>query len=103
MTSPQDTVIVKAEIYPPIGIARVGNSPDGFYLGPEVPDPHPLPPGSYRDDAGKLKREAAVKSNLKVPQEQEDKLIEAAKEAAAKDGVGAPGLAGGDDKKCVVM
>ncbi|HEX7645078.1 MAG TPA: LodA/GoxA family CTQ-dependent oxidase [Burkholderiaceae bacterium] len=59
MTSPQDTVIVKAEIYPPIGIARVGNSPDGFYLGPEVPDPHPLPPGSYRDDAGKLKREAA--------------------------------------------
>ena len=51
----------------------------------------------------KLKREAAVKANLKVPQEQEDKLIEAAKEAAAKDGVGAPGLAGGDDKKCVVM
>lgn len=59
MPTSQDTVIVKAAIYPPIGVARVGNSIDGYYLGPEVPDPHPLPPGSYRDEAGKLKREAA--------------------------------------------
>ena len=25
-------------IFPPIGIARVGNSPDGWYYGPEIPD-----------------------------------------------------------------
>lgn len=54
-----DTTIVKAAIYPSIGIARVGNSPTGWYLGPEVPDPLPLPPGSYRDETGALKREAA--------------------------------------------
>jgi hypothetical protein len=30
-----------------------------WYLGPEVPDPLPLPAGSYRDNTGALKREAA--------------------------------------------
>ena len=54
-----DKVIVKAAIYPSIGIARVGNSPTGWYIGPEVPDPLPLSPGSYRDGSGALKREAA--------------------------------------------
>jgi hypothetical protein len=54
-----DTTIVKAAIYPSIGIARVGNSLTDWYLGPEVPDPLPLPPGSYRDNTGALKREAA--------------------------------------------
>lgn len=54
-----DDCIVKAAIYPPIGICRVGDSPDGFYIGPEVPDPAPLPPGSYRDAEGRLRREAA--------------------------------------------
>jgi len=55
----KDQVIVKAAIYPSIGIARVGNSKKEWYLGPEVPDPLPLPLGSYRDDTGALKREAA--------------------------------------------
>ena len=54
-----DDCIVTAAIYPPIGICRVGNSPDGFTIGPEVPEPLPLPPGSYRDTKGRLKREAA--------------------------------------------
>jgi hypothetical protein len=54
-----DDCIVKAAIYPPIGICRVGNSPDDFYIGPEVTDPSALPPGSYRDTKGRLKREAA--------------------------------------------
>ncbi|MFS8055930.1 LodA/GoxA family CTQ-dependent oxidase [Rhizobium sp. BR 317] len=54
-----DEVIVKAAIYPSIGIARVGNSLTEWYIGPEVPDPLPLPPGSYRDHTGALKREAA--------------------------------------------
>ena len=61
MTSavPSDTTVVKAAIYPPIGIARVGNSPDEFYFSPEVPDPRPEAPGFYRDASGALKREAA--------------------------------------------
>ena len=55
----QDTRIVKAAIYPPIGIARVGNSATEFYIGPEVPDPAPEPAGYYRDAAGAIKRQAA--------------------------------------------
>jgi hypothetical protein len=51
--------IVTAAIYPPIGIARVGNSKEGFFLAPEVPDPLPEPPGFYRDKEGALKRQAA--------------------------------------------
>lgn len=51
--------IVKAAIYPPIGICRVGNSPEAFYIGPEVPEPLPKEPGAYRDAKGRLKREAA--------------------------------------------
>jgi hypothetical protein len=57
--TPLDTTIVKAAIYPSIGVARVGNSLTDWYLGPEVPDPLPLPAGSYRDSTGALKREAA--------------------------------------------
>lgn len=57
--NPPDECIVKAVIYPSIGVARVGNSPDEWYLGPETPDPKPLPPGAYRDKKGRLKRQAA--------------------------------------------
>ena len=57
--APLDATIVKAAIYPSIGVARVGNSATDWYLGPEVPDPLPLPAGSYRDSTGALKREAA--------------------------------------------
>ena len=55
----QDTAIVKAAIYPAIGVARVGNSPDEFFFGPETPDPAPMPPGFYRDAQHRLKRQAA--------------------------------------------
>jgi hypothetical protein len=57
----QDDFIVYAKIHPSIGIARVGNSrqPDGFYIGPQVVDPAPLPAQSYRDGTGALKREVA--------------------------------------------
>ena len=54
-----DTRVVKAAIYPPIGIARVGNSQDEYFLAPEVSDPLPEPPGFYRDAKGALKRQAA--------------------------------------------
>lgn len=58
--TPSDrTTVVKAAIFPPIGVARVGNSPDGFFIGPEVTDPPPHPAEYYRDGAGRLKRQAA--------------------------------------------
>lgn len=55
----EDRCIVRAAIYPPIGVCRVGDSPEEFYIGPEVPNPPPAPPGFYRDTEGRLKREAA--------------------------------------------
>lgn len=55
--------IVKAAIYPSIGIARVGNSTEqergkGYFIGPEVVDPPPVASG-YRDKNGRLQRQAA--------------------------------------------
>jgi L-Lysine epsilon oxidase N-terminal/L-lysine epsilon oxidase C-terminal domain len=54
-----DTVIVRAAIHPAIGIARIGDSENEFFVGPEVVDPAPAPPDFYRDAAGALKRQAA--------------------------------------------
>ncbi len=51
--------VVRAAIHPAIGVARVGNSLEEFYLGPEVPDPAAQPPGFYKDAAGAIKRETA--------------------------------------------
>jgi hypothetical protein len=55
---PKDDCIVKAVIYPSIGVARVGGA-DEWFIGPEVNEPEPLPLGSYRDKGGRLKRQAA--------------------------------------------
>ncbi|MBN9692560.1 MAG: LodA/GoxA family CTQ-dependent oxidase [Verrucomicrobia bacterium] len=57
-SAPADSTIVRAEIHPAIGVARVGNSESEYYLAPEVPDPAPQVPGFYRDATGALKREA---------------------------------------------
>ncbi|HSR50651.1 MAG TPA: LodA/GoxA family CTQ-dependent oxidase [Acidobacteriota bacterium] len=57
--NPQDPTIVKAAIHPAVGVARVGNSQDEYYIGPEVYPTPVLPPGSYRDGTGALKRQAA--------------------------------------------
>jgi hypothetical protein len=54
-----DAAIVTARIHPAIGIARVGNSEDHYFYGPEVVRPAPLEPGSYKDPHGALKRQAA--------------------------------------------
>ena len=54
-----DTAIVRAAIYPAIGIARLGNSESEYFLAPEVPDPLPEPPGFYRNSTGALKRQSA--------------------------------------------
>jgi hypothetical protein len=48
------------QIFPAIGIARLGNSPE-WYIGPELPFPAlPVPPpdGTYKDDACRVKRQA---------------------------------------------
>ena len=56
---PGGSTIVRAAIYPAIGVARLGNSENAYFLAPEVVDPLPEPPGFYRDQTGALKRQAA--------------------------------------------
>lgn len=52
--------IVKAGIYPPIGVMRVGNSENDYFIGPLVSEPVPLSDeNTYRDATGALKRQAA--------------------------------------------
>src|SRR5262245_10328696 len=51
--------IVRASIHPAIGIARVGNSPAEYYLGPEIPGGLPIAPDGYKDAHGAMKRQAA--------------------------------------------
>jgi hypothetical protein len=46
-------------IHPAIGIARVGNSPDGWSLGPETAGPHPVPPDGFKDAEGRIRPQAA--------------------------------------------
>jgi hypothetical protein len=47
------------KIHPAIGIARVGNSPDEFFIGPERIGERPDPPGGFKDDQCRVKRQAA--------------------------------------------
>jgi hypothetical protein len=51
--------VVRCEIHPTIGIARLGNSLDGFFIGPEAPGIPPRPDGGFKDTAGRIKRQAA--------------------------------------------
>ena len=51
--------IVRAAIHPAIGIARVGNSGDEYYFGPEIPGGLPIAPDGYKDASGAMKRQAA--------------------------------------------
>lgn len=53
------TTIVRAAICPGIGIARVGNSPDEYFIGPELPDVPLVVDGGFKDARGALKRQAA--------------------------------------------
>ena len=47
------------KIHPAIGIARVGNSPDEFFIGPERIGEHPTPAGGFKDAQCRVKRQAA--------------------------------------------
>lgn len=51
--------ITSIKIHPAIGIARVGNSPDEFFIGPEKPWERPNPPGGFKDNHCRVKRQAA--------------------------------------------
>jgi hypothetical protein len=57
------TMARRFRIHPSIGVARVGNSPDEFFIGPETPG-RPANWGngrfdSFRDAQGRIKRQAA--------------------------------------------
>lgn len=54
-----DTRIVRAAIYPGIGVARIGNSAKDYFVGPETMAPAERAPGFYRDAKGALKRQGA--------------------------------------------
>jgi hypothetical protein len=45
-------------IYPPVGIARIGNSPEHF-LASEIPGVSTVPDGGYKDKKGRIKKEVA--------------------------------------------
>ncbi|MET9271630.1 LodA/GoxA family CTQ-dependent oxidase [Kribbella sp. NPDC003557] len=47
------------KIHPAIGIARVGNSPDEFFVGPERLGERPEPAGGFKDAQCRVKRQAA--------------------------------------------
>src|SRR3954468_9656452 len=49
--------IAYCAIHPAVGVARVGDSPDEYFLGPEQPDGAETP-ASYKDRAGRVKRQA---------------------------------------------
>jgi hypothetical protein len=47
------------KIHPAIGIARLGNSPSEFFVGPEHRGERPEPPGGFKDGECRVKRQAA--------------------------------------------
>jgi len=52
--------IKSVAVYPPIGVARVGNAegPEEFFLASEVLGAPPRPAAGFRDSAGRIKRQA---------------------------------------------
>jgi hypothetical protein len=51
--------IAYCKIFPGIGIARLGNSPDQFFIGPETPGYAAAPEGGFKDGRGRVKRQAS--------------------------------------------
>ncbi len=51
--------ITAIKIHPAIGVARLGNSPTDFFIGPERPWDHPDPAGGFKDGQCRVKRQAA--------------------------------------------
>jgi hypothetical protein len=53
------SAITQVKIHPAIGIARLGNSPTDFFVGPEIPLDHTAPAGGYKDASCRVKRQAS--------------------------------------------
>lgn len=51
--------IDRVAIYPAIGIARVGNAPDAYFIGPTIPGQAAADPDDFRDKEGRIKRQGA--------------------------------------------
>ena len=51
--------LASVAIFPAIGIARVGNSPQQYFFGPEIPGMLPDQTENYRDPSGRILRQAA--------------------------------------------
>src|SRR5205807_8726054 len=54
-----DDQIASVAIHPAVGIARVGNSTESFFFGPEVPGALPHAVGGFKDAHGAVARQAA--------------------------------------------
>ena len=61
LASPHDDLarIVGVAVHPSIGIARVGNSADSFFFGPDLPGTLPVAPDGFKDASGAIARQAA--------------------------------------------
>ena len=62
VTSPPDDPlagVMSVRVHPAIGIARVGNSADSFFFGPELPGSLPVAPDGFKDASGAIARQAA--------------------------------------------
>lgn len=74
--------IIAARIHPAIGIARVGDSEKGSFTGPERRWDPALPPGeTYRDDDGRIRRQAA---RFRVFAHHDDRRVEELTAATAE-------------------
>ncbi|TCC31051.1 LodA/GoxA family CTQ-dependent oxidase [Kribbella speibonae] len=69
------------KIHPAIGIARVGNSPDEFFVGPEHLGERPEPPGGFKDAQCRVKRQAA---RFRIFAHHDDGNVEEIDDAAAE-------------------
>ncbi|MEH2329957.1 LodA/GoxA family CTQ-dependent oxidase [Nostoc sp.] len=52
-------MVAHCKIYPGIGIARLGNSPNEFFIASEAPGHAPTPEGGFKDSEGRIKRQAS--------------------------------------------
>lgn len=68
------------KIHPAIGIARVGNSPDEFFIGPERVGQFPDPTGGFKDAQCRVKRQAA---RFRIYAHHDDNSVEEITDATA--------------------
>ncbi|HTH06695.1 MAG TPA: LodA/GoxA family CTQ-dependent oxidase, partial [Ilumatobacteraceae bacterium] len=57
-TDPMARVVAVA-VHPAVGVARVGNSADSFFFGPELPGSIAVAPDGFKDATGAMARQAA--------------------------------------------